>query len=83
MSIQGIGNGTQRTQKGTNVRLRSRMTGFAKPFEAYVLQQIVPPQPTKTLDIKKWPIPKNISLAEPDFNIRQVVDVLIGAEFYS
>lgn len=69
LSIQSIGNRKQPTQSWTKVRLESRITEFSQPFEAYVLQQMVPPQPAETFDIRKWLISKNISLVEPGFNI--------------
>ncbi|XP_037931391.1 uncharacterized protein LOC119666180 [Teleopsis dalmanni] len=51
-------------------------------LEAFVLPNIVSPQPSKYVEIASWAIPKTIVLADPLFNQSDKIDVLLGAEFY-
>ncbi|XP_061394371.1 uncharacterized protein LOC133329930, partial [Musca vetustissima] len=55
---------------------------FSTNLEAFVLPTIIPPQPNHDLDIQNWQIPKNIRLADPNFNVQGNIDILLGAEFY-
>lgn len=65
-----------------NVKLQSRVSDFTSQLEAFILPQIVSPQPSQYLYVVLWHIPKNISLAKPHFNQPQRIDVLLGAQFY-
>lgn len=82
MTIQGIGRGKQGTQGRVNVTLESRTNDFSAKIEACVLPHIVSMQPSQVLDVSNWGIPKNLSLADPNFFIPGPIDLLIGAEFY-
>lgn len=80
--IQGIGQGKQCTNKRINVKLQSKVTGFSTRLEALILDHIIAPQPSQSLDISKWAIPHNIQLADPDFHNPDRIDLLLGAELF-
>ncbi|XP_055855993.1 uncharacterized protein LOC129919168 [Episyrphus balteatus] len=62
MRILGIGEGSKRSDKRVNITLKSKTTYFAVNFEAFVLRQITPSQPSRMINIESWNIPKDIKL---------------------
>lgn len=84
LCIDGIGEIKKKSNHRINVRMTSRDSKFSTDLEAYVLPMIVPPQPDQHINISTWNIPSNIPLADPQFNRRENIDILLGAEvFYS
>lgn len=82
LSIEGVGRKTRKVAQRVNFELRSHSGSYSTRVEAFVLPNIVSPQPTQTLDTSDWSLPQNISLADPRFNQTDKIDILIGAEFY-
>ncbi|XP_075150824.1 uncharacterized protein LOC142224932 [Haematobia irritans] len=82
MSISGIGRNRTKVQHRVNISLQSRYNNFSSRLEAFVLPQIITPQPAQFIHIDKWLIPKNITLADPTFNRPGKIDILLGAEYY-
>lgn len=82
MNIHGIGKSNTKAQHRVNVALESRINGFSTRLEALVLPRIVAPQPSQHIDIDEWPLPKNLTLADPAFNRPNKIDILLGAEHY-
>lgn len=82
INITGIGSTNTKVQRRVNIELHSRINNFSTRLEAAVLPQIISPQPSQSINIEEWPIPKTIVLADPNFNLPDKIDVLLGAEFY-
>ncbi|XP_058987609.1 uncharacterized protein LOC131806839 [Musca domestica] len=82
LCIEGIGGRSRTANHRVNVELKSLTSKFRTRLEAFVLPNIVPPQPSTEIDITSWPIPENIKLADPYFYQTTRIDVLLGAEFY-
>ncbi|XP_075150571.1 uncharacterized protein LOC142224671 [Haematobia irritans] len=82
MSISGIGRNRTKFQHRVNISLQSRYNNFSSRLEAFVLPQIITPQPAQFIHIDKWQIPKNVTLADPTFNRPGKIDILLGAEYY-
>ncbi|XP_073841395.1 uncharacterized protein [Musca autumnalis] len=82
LSIDGFGKIQRRAYHRVNVQLLSNNSEFSTDLEAFVLPTIIPAQPNHDLDISNWQIPKNIKLADPNFNTQGKIDILLGAEFY-
>ncbi|XP_075162920.1 uncharacterized protein LOC142235554 [Haematobia irritans] len=82
MSISGIGRNRTKVQHRVNISLQSRYNNFSSRLEAFVLPQIITPQPAQFIHIDKWLIPKNITLADPTFNRPGKIDILLGAEYH-
>ncbi|XP_017465034.1 PREDICTED: uncharacterized protein LOC108358305 [Rhagoletis zephyria] len=83
ISISGIESRSTKIQHRVNVALQSRINNFTTRLEAAVLPQIISPQPSQEIKIDEWQIPENIMLADPSFNRRDKIDILLGAEFYN
>lgn len=82
ISINGIGTNRTKVQHRVNINLQSRLNKFSTHLEAFVLPQIISPQPAQPFTIDKWSIPSNVVLADPTFNRPEKIDILLGAEFY-
>lgn len=82
ISIEGIGASQKNCRHRINVNLQSKLNGFSSRLEAFVLPKIVNHQPSMLLNVSSWSIPKNIPLADPNFNQPGQIDVLLGAEFF-
>ncbi|XP_058988017.1 uncharacterized protein LOC131807010 [Musca domestica] len=82
LSISGVGRIQKKAYHRVNIQMLSSNSEFSTNLEAFVLPIIIPPQPNHDLDIQNWQIPKNIRLADPNFNVQGKIDILLGAEFY-
>lgn len=82
LSIEGVGGNSRQTTQRISVKFESTTSGYSSRLEAYVLPNIIPPQPSRSFDTSSWSIPNKISLADPQFYTSAKVDVLLGAEFY-
>ncbi|XP_055522417.1 uncharacterized protein LOC129716607 [Wyeomyia smithii] len=75
---------------GSNTRLRNMIRttiqscngGFATELQFLVALRITGDVPSKSFDISNWPIPSGIEWADPAFNKRGRIDMLIGAEIF-
>ncbi|XP_055543428.1 uncharacterized protein LOC129728978 [Wyeomyia smithii] len=75
---------------GSNTRLRNMIRttiqscngGFATELQFLVAPRITGDVPSKSFDISNWPIPSGIEWADPAFNKRGRIDMLIGAEIF-
>lgn len=81
-NINGIGSTKTKIQHRVNVMLHSRINGFATQFEAFVLPRIISPQPAQFIEVSEWKVPKNLVLADPNFNRPGKIDLLLGAEHF-
>ncbi|XP_073839096.1 uncharacterized protein [Musca autumnalis] len=82
LAIEGIGGRSRTANHRVNVDIQSLICKFRARLEAFVLPDIVPPQPSTDIDVTSWPIPENIKLEYPHFYQTGRIDVLLGAEFY-
>ncbi|XP_055527328.1 uncharacterized protein LOC129719944 [Wyeomyia smithii] len=51
-------------------------------LDCLVLPKLTVSLPSQHIDISRWRIPKNLPLADPQFNISQGVDMIIGAGLF-
>ncbi|XP_073821570.1 uncharacterized protein [Musca autumnalis] len=82
LAIEGVGGRSRTANHRVNVEIQSLTSKFRARLEAFVLPNIVPPQPSTDTDVTSWPIPENIQLADPHFFQTGRIDVLLGADFY-
>lgn len=81
--LKGIGAAACSVQHRSNLTLQSITTGFSAMLEVFIIPKITSEQPSHKICINDWPIPKNVVLADPLFNINSSIDLLIGAELFS
>ncbi|XP_037929405.1 uncharacterized protein LOC119663875 [Teleopsis dalmanni] len=82
LDSEGIGKVHKNSTQRVNIKLQSLNSRFTTEVEAFVLPNIVPPQPSSSYDISKWKVPNSIQLADPTFFQQGKIDILLGAEFY-
>ncbi|GBP02363.1 hypothetical protein EVAR_101193_1 [Eumeta japonica] len=82
LCIEGLGRKIHNVSRRINLELHACSGNYNIRIEAFVIPNIVSPQPAKSFDTSEWNLPKNINLADPCFNQTDKIDLLIGAEFY-
>jgi hypothetical protein len=81
-SIQGISNVNTATHHSVSIHLRSRHTNWHNTLDCAILSNITGTTPSTKLDIRSWKIPKDIKLADEQFDQPGTIDLLIGAELF-
>lgn len=74
-------NKTQITHK-IRTNIKSRINKFNQNVEFYIVPIITEKFPANNINISRWSIPNNVTLADPLFNISTDIDVLLGADIY-
>ena len=82
VKISGIGSSTLETNNRAHIEISSAVTRYNASLEVYLVHNITSCQPTHRVDITGWNIPKNITLADKQFNIPAAVDLIIGGELF-
>jgi hypothetical protein len=62
--------------------MRSRHTNWHTSLDCAVLSNITGMTPVMKLDISSWKIPKDIKLADEQFNEPGSIDLLLGADLF-
>ncbi|XP_055691286.1 uncharacterized protein LOC129794555 [Lutzomyia longipalpis] len=62
--------------------VRSRATDFHVDLRCLIVPKITGELPNWTVDTQSIPIPKNIFMADPNWDVTRPIDLLIGAEVY-
>lgn len=60
----------------------STNNGFKVNMEFLVMSKITGGVPSRSVEITSWNIPKNIVMADPWFNVKSKVDMLLGAQMF-
>ncbi|XP_065093592.1 uncharacterized protein LOC135714203 [Ochlerotatus camptorhynchus] len=82
--VSGIGQSTVNVHFGVTISLASRYGDHRFSLDCLVLPKLTISLPSHHIDVTRWRIPRNLPLADPQFNISQKIDMIIGAElFYS
>jgi hypothetical protein len=81
-SIQGMNNVNTAASHSVSVHLRSRITDWHAIINCAILSNITTTTSAAKLDISKWNIPKNLKLADENFNVPGDIDLLIGADIF-
>ncbi|XP_062704362.1 uncharacterized protein LOC134286717 [Aedes albopictus] len=82
LPVSGIGQATVNVHYKVNIALASRFGGFEQEIDCLVLPKLTVSLPSRSVDISRWTIPRNLPLADPRFNISQGVDLIVGAELF-
>jgi hypothetical protein len=81
-SIQVISNVNTATHHSASIHLRSRHTDCHTTLDCAILSNITGTTPPSKLDTSSWKIPKDIKLADEQFNQPGSIDLLIGANLF-
>lgn len=60
----------------------STNNGFKVNMEFLIMSKITGGLPSRSVDISSWDIPKNVVMADPWFNIKSKIDMLVGAQMF-
>ncbi|XP_053968803.1 uncharacterized protein LOC128870229 [Anastrepha ludens] len=82
LNIIGIGNATKKVRTKLNTFVKSRVNNYEFSAQFWIMRSISVSHPDRNVNINGWKIPKNISLADPEFYKAQKVDLLLGAETF-
>lgn len=80
IQIKGINQSISHAMKSVKLKIISRFGTYGSDLTCIVLPKITQNLPTVVVDANLLEIPKNIQLADPQFNIPGEIDLLIGAE---
>ncbi|XP_049316915.1 uncharacterized protein LOC125779686 [Bactrocera dorsalis] len=81
IEIQSIGSSSTNIKFKTSTNFKSQVTGFELPLTFCITSHIAY-QPDPEINISTWNIPKNIVLADDEFNIPKKIDMLLGTETF-
>ncbi|XP_049886955.1 uncharacterized protein LOC126381514 [Pectinophora gossypiella] len=83
-SIVGIGEVKTRINQVVQIQIASRSEEFNLRVKAYVMsKQLTTQIPTKTISTSNWSHLKGLVLADPHFNRRANIDLLLGVNEYA
>lgn len=82
VEITGINKNLLQSMKSTNLEMASRFGTYGVNLSCIVLPQITQSLPTIVIDKTKLEIPRNIKLADPQFNIPSKIDLLIDTDTF-
>ncbi|XP_055633006.1 uncharacterized protein LOC129773424 [Toxorhynchites rutilus septentrionalis] len=80
--ISGIGHSETRARFLVTTTISSRVQDFSMGMEFLVLQKVTSELPSAHIPVALWRIPNGIQLADPNFNVSNRIDILIGAEHF-
>ncbi|XP_037045848.1 uncharacterized protein LOC119081228 [Bradysia coprophila] len=82
MELLGIGEVKTNAKKRTVITVKSPVSSFKENLEVFLLKTVATEQPEKRIDITNWNIPKDIQLADKQFNVPSKVDLILGGEIF-
>lgn len=75
------GSSTQ-VSESVQTTIKSRINEYSAGLDFSILSSITGNLPANHVNIANWKIPTRIKLADPQFNIPNKIDMLIGAKFF-
>lgn len=80
--IFGVNQTKSVINKQSTITLRSMFNKFEQKINFLVLENITSNIPIRSVDIQQLDIPQGLNLADPEFNISNKVDILLGADIF-
>lgn len=77
--IFGVGDISTFSKFSVKLSIKSKVNNFQLSIKCLVIEKIVDLLPAEYISITGWEFPKQLTLADPTFNIPQEVDLLLGA----
>lgn len=69
-------------KQSVDATIGSTNNGFKVNMEFLVMSKITGGVPSRSVEISSWNIPKNIVMADPWFNVKSKIDMLLGAQMF-
>ncbi|XP_062701721.1 uncharacterized protein LOC134285252 [Aedes albopictus] len=80
--VSGLNGVTTRIHNVVRTTVKSRVTSYSTELELLVAPKITSDMPEKAIDVTNWNLPVHVELADPNFNKRGRIDMLLGAEIF-
>lgn len=80
--ISGINLNVSPISESVQVTVKSLYSDFARSVNCLIVAKITEKTPLITFDKAKIEMPPNVVLSDPDFNLSQNIDLLIGADLF-
>ncbi|CAK1593737.1 unnamed protein product [Parnassius mnemosyne] len=80
--VTGINNHISTSTQSCHLTIESLCCVFTVDIECHILPEITKVLPSSFVHINHVPIPSGLTLADPNFNVPSVVDILVGAEVF-
>ncbi|XP_055527362.1 uncharacterized protein LOC129719983 [Wyeomyia smithii] len=82
--IAGVDGTTTNAKYQVRAEIRSRVSEFKDILDFLILRKVTSDTLSKSFAVSQWKIPDNVQLADPNFNVSQKIDMIIGAgHFYT
>ena len=82
LPLQGFNNVSSNDELETNLEIHSCVKDFKSEANCIVLPTITGNLPSTNIQAKEWNLATDIQYADPNFNVLQPVDVLLGAQSF-
>ncbi|XP_058446110.1 uncharacterized protein LOC131427162 [Malaya genurostris] len=82
INVHGVGTGVLKCTQMVTTDVRSRLSDYKVAMEFLVLNKLTSKQPLNNICTTKWHIPDNVTLADPRFNVRGEVDLILGIQHF-
>jgi hypothetical protein len=83
ISVCGINDLTTNIKQKVSTRIESRISRFRRKLEFLVVPKLTTKLPVQSFERDVCLIPKNLALADPNFNQASKVDILLGMEVFN
>ncbi|KAL0867450.1 hypothetical protein ABMA27_008237 [Loxostege sticticalis] len=80
--VTGINNHISSSTQSCHLTIESLCCAYNMDIVCHVLPEITKVLPSSFVNISHVPIPPGLQLADPNFNIPSVIDILVGAEVF-
>ena len=80
--VSGLGNQQTNLNYKTEVKIKSKCNAYSTKITCLVIQRITGDMSNVTCDPADLNIPKNVTLADPQFHSPRSIDLLVGAELF-
>lgn len=82
LPITGLNNSETQVKYKLRTKIISRVNQFSVILDFLVVSKVTTNLPMVEVDIRSWPIPAGLSLADPSFHVPDEVQLIIGAELF-
>lgn len=80
--VSGLNGSVTQLNRRVRAKVATRSSNFETQLDLLIAPKITGDQPVKSIDVSKWDVPPDVELADPTFNIKGRVDMLLGAEVF-
>ncbi|CAB3254446.1 unnamed protein product [Arctia plantaginis] len=82
-SVLGVGISSNKSHGTMQLVCESLYSDYRLTIEALVMKKVLNSLPNYSFEQQNWPHLRNITLADPDYNISRPIDILLDASVYA